>query len=453
MTLQSHTLPHPPTAPGLPVIGNMIPFQAAKGIPVDFMQQTLEKYGDLVHFKVMNRSIYLIGTPDLAHEILLKRVNEFHKTGVLSVKPIGLGRFLGHGILTADHAEWKPQRKLIQPLMHAKHIMQYAETMACFGEQLLSEWQDGTERDIQADMTQVTMWIIAETMFGMNITQSPAIEAAGEAAQRISVADLITPLPSWLTKGRDREAVEINDVLTQVVDDFMAERRAQGETDRHDLLTLLMNTRDENGEPMSDEFVRDNILTLFLAGHETTANTLTWAFYYLAKHPDIAEQLHREVDEVLGGRMPTLDDLPRLPYTLMVIKETMRIQPTVSVFPRTIVDDLELGGYQLTGGGVVFISPYILHHDPRWWSSPETFDPIRFSAENEPNIPKYAYLPFGGGPRVCIGNHFSLMESQILLALITSRYSLSLDPEAVIKPLRQITTSPIGGLPMRLHRR
>jgi len=447
------TLPQPPTAPGLPLIGNALSFRAAHGIPIDFMQKTMRQYGDLVHFKVMHLSFYLVSTPDLVHEVLLKRVNEFHKTGAISTKPIGLGRFLGNGILTADHAEWKPQRKLIQPLMHTKHITQYGETMARFGEQLLSDWQDGSERDIHADMTQVTMWIIAETMFGMNVNQTPAMESAAESAQRITVADLTTPLPDWLTKGRDREATQTNDIMTQLVDDFMAERRTKGETGRHDLLTLLMETRDEDGQPMPDDFVRDNILTLFFAGHETTANTLTWVFYYLAKHPEIEAELQREVDTVLGGRLPTLADLPNLPYTLMVIKETMRIQPTVSAFPRTIVDDLELGGYQLKGGAVVFVSPYILHHDPRWWSDPQTFDPTRFSAENEPNIPKYAYLPFGGGPRICIGNHFSLMESQILLALIASRYTLSLIPGAVVEPLRHITTSPKDGLAMRLHRR
>jgi len=451
--MTTQTLPQPPTAPGLPLIGSAITFQQANGLPVDFMEQAVQNHGDVVHIKVLNKNIYLIGHPDLVYEVLLKRVSEFHKPSAISTKPIGLGRFLGNGILTADHAEWKPQRKLIQPLMHTKHITQYGETMARFGEQLLSDWQDGSERDIHADMTQVTMWIIAETMFGMNVNQTPAMESAAESAQRITVADLTTPLPDWLTKGRDREATQTNDIMTQLVDDFMAERRTKGETGRHDLLTLLMETRDEDGQPMPDDFVRDNILTLFFAGHETTANTLTWAFYHLAKNPEALATLQREVDGVLGGRLPTLADLPNLPYTMMVIKETMRIQPVVSAFPRAILEDLTLGGFTLKRNSLVFISPYIMHRDPRWWSDPETFDPTRFSAENEPNIPKYAYLPFGGGPRVCIGNHFSLMEAQILLAVITSRYSLQLALGQTVKPQHQITTSPKGGLPMRLHRR
>jgi cytochrome P450 len=435
------------------LIGSAIAFQKANGLPIDFMQKALHDHGDVVHIKVMSKNLYLIGHPDLVYEILLKRVNEFHKPSVISKKPLALSRFLGHGILTVDHQEWKPQHKLIQPLMHAKRIMSYAGTMAQFGEKLLALWQDGAQRDIHADMTQVTMWIIAETMFGMNVDQTPQIEAVSEAAQRLSIADFISPLPIWLTKGRDREAKDINRVLTGLVDRFMAERRAQGDVERLDLLSLLMDTRDEDGNPMPDEFVRDNILTLFFAGHETTANTLTWAFYYLAKNPEILKTLQNEVDSVLGGRLPTLDDLPRLPYTMMVIKETMRVQPTVSAFPRAITEDVTLGGFKLKANSLVFLSPYTMHHDPRWWSNPETFDPTRFSAENEPNIHKYAYLPFGGGPRVCIGNHFALMEGQILLAVIASRYTLHLTPNQVVEPQNHITVSPKNGLPMRLEKR
>ncbi len=288
----------------------------------------------------------------------------------------------------------------------------------------------------------------------MNVDQTPTIQAASDAAQRLSMADFISPLPTWLTKWRDHEAEGINAVLTGLVEDFMQRRREQSaDVERHDLLSLLMDTRDENGQPMSDEIVRDNILTLFFAGHETTANTLTWTFYHLAKNPEVLATLQREVDSVLGGRLPTLDDLPHLPYTMMVIKETMRIQPVVSAFPRAILEDLTLGGFTLKANSLVFLSPYIMHRDPRWWSNPEIFDPTRFSAENEPNITKYAYLPFGGGPRVCIGNHFSLMEAQILLAVITSRYSLQLALDQTVKPQHQITTSPKDGLPMRLHRR
>jgi cytochrome P450 len=447
------TFREPPTAPGLPLIGNAITFMTSNGLPVPFMKEAAAKYGDLVRLSVGKQNMYLASHPDLVHEVLVKRVNEFHKPGKASEKPLGLSRFLGDSILTADHDEWRPQRKLIQPLMHTKQIANYAETMGRFGQKLLDLWQNGAERDIHADMMQVTMWIIAETMFGMDVTQTPTLAAAADDAQAITVADLKSPLPAWMTHGRDRQADEINTILTDLVNHFMAERRAYQGSERHDLLSLLMDTRDEEGRPMSDEFVRNNILTLFFAGHETTANTLTWAFYYLDKNPEVAAKLQDEVDTVLNGRVPTLDDLPNLPYTLMVIKETMRLEPTVAIFPRYVPEDTALGEYQIKGDSIVLLPPYVLHHDPRWWSQPDQYDPTRFSAENEPNIPKYAYLPFGGGPRICIGNHFALMEAHILLALLVSHYRLHLASEKHIEPVRQVTTSPEGGLHMRLEKR
>ncbi len=452
-TASQPTLRRPPLAQGLPLIGNAIPFMTAKGLPIDFMNEAAARYGEIVQFKVGKQSFYLVSDPDLVHEILVKRVNEFHKAPVGLETPKGLGRFLGEGILTADHEAWRPQRKLIQPLMHTKHIVSYADTMARFGQKLVDLWADRAERDIHADMMQVTMWIIAETMFGMDVTQTPALASAGHDAQTIAVADLKSLLPEFLTHGRDRQAVEVNKVLTDLVQHFIDERRTHGNEDRSDLLSLLMETRDEDGQPVSDEYVRNNILTLFFAGHETTANTLTWTFRYLDQHLEVVARLQQEVDTVLGGRLPTLEDLPNLPYTLMVIKETMRIEPTVAAFPRFISVDTSVGDYQLEANSVIFISPYVLHHDPHHWSDPHQFDPEHFNAENEPKIPKYAYLPFGGGPRVCIGNHFALMEAQILLAVITSHYDLHLTSDNAVEPVRLITSSPEGGLPVRVERR
>ncbi|MBX3083478.1 MAG: cytochrome P450 [Anaerolineae bacterium] len=446
-------LHEPPSVPGLPLLGNMIPFIRTQGLPIDFMREAAAQYGDLVRLKVGGDTFYLIAHPDLVHDVLVKRINDFDKVSGAAEKPVALARFLGNSILTANYEDWRPQRKLIQPLMHTTHIRSYANTMAQFADKMTSQWQDGAVRDMHVDMMQVTIWIIAETMFGTDVTHTPELQEVAQAAQAIAVSDLTSPLPAALTHGRDRKAEQVNAVLTNIVQRFMAERGAQGNTDRHDLLALLMETRDEDGQPMSDEFVRNNILTLFFAGHETTANTLTWALYYLDKNPAVAAELHKEVDAVLGGRLPTLDDLPHLPYTAMVINETMRNEPTVAVIPRFVMNDTELGGYHLKGGSVAFVSPYILHHDPRWWTHPDQFDPTRFSAENEPNIPKYAYLPFGGGPRVCIGNHFALMEAQILLATFASRYQFSLMPGTAVEPIRQVTTSPKHGLPMRLTRR
>lgn len=411
------------------------------------------EHGDVVHFKAMKQSFYLVSDPALVRQVLLERVQDFYKPDALAGKPRGLARFLGKSILTSGLEEWRPQRKLIQPLMQHNHIAQYAHTMVGMGERLLTHWQNGETRDLHKDMTQVTMWIIAETMFGLDVTRSAELEEMGRLAQRIVIDELISPIPGWFV-GREKKSAEINTALTALVAQFMAEHRAQNNPARHDLLSILLETRDENGQPMSDQFLRDNILTMFFAGHETTANTLTWALYYLSQNPAILKELEREVDTILTDqRLPTLDDLPKLPYTLMVIKETMRIQPIVPMIPRVLAGDTSLGNYHLRAGAFVLISPYVLHHDPRRWTNPDTFDPTRFSAENESKIEKYAYLPFGGGPRICIGNHFALMEAHFLLALIVSRYRLSLAPGTNIIPLRQITCEPKDGMPMIVTRR
>ncbi|MFN8528132.1 MAG: cytochrome P450 [Anaerolineae bacterium] len=446
-------LQSPPTVSGLPFLGNAPAFIAANGIPVEFLQKAQQDCGDIAHFKVMSQSFYLVSSPELVREILVERVKDFHKPEAVSEKPRLLGRFLGHGILTADYEEWRPQRKLIQPLMHTKYIEQYADTMAQMGNRLLSEWQHGEERNIHADMTRVTMWIIAETMFGISPEQTTSLDEAVSAGQKIVIDDLVSPIPSWLT-GRNAQADKLNTQLTELVKRFISDHRADPYAEHKDLLSLLLATRDENGQPPSEEFLRDNILTMFFAGHETTANTLTWALYYLSQHPSTLSQLQQEVDSVLSpDRLPTLADLPNLPYTLMVIKETMRIQPTVGAFPRIILEDVTLGDYQLKANSTVLISPYVLHHDPRRWVLPEVYDPNRFSAECETIIAKYGYLPFGGGPRVCIGNHFALMEAQILLSLIVRHYQMHLMPDAKIEPLHHVTAYPKHGLPMRLEKR
>lgn len=444
----------PPTLPGLPLFGNTFAFVNSGGMPVETFRRAIQQHGDIVRLRAAGRTIYLVSHPALIQEILVKRVKDFHKPIVLSKTPQGLDRFFAGGILTSDYPEWRPQRKVIQPLMHTKHIESYAETMARFGELLLSRWQDRETRDIHDDMTQVTIWVIAETMFGMDVKHTPELSMAGKLAQEVTVADITLPLPEWMIRDRNRKADKVNDIMTALVTRLMNERRANRDLEnRKDLLTLLMQTTDDENNPMPDQFIRDNILTLFFAGHETTANTLVWAFHYLDLNPHILDALHTEVDTVLNGRAPTLADLHHLPYTLMVIKETMRIEPTVAIIPRALLEDVELGGYRLEKDSIVFIPPYIVHRDPRWWNKPENFDPNRFSEANELNIPKYAYLPFGGGPRICIGNHFSLMEAQILLAMMVSRYRLRHAPGVEIVPLRQVTTFPKNGMPMVVNLR
>ncbi len=279
------------------------------------------------------------------------------------------------------------------------------------------------------------------------------LDDLSKRAQAIAMADTVMDLPGPFGRWRDRSAQAVNAELDALVDEIVAERKRKGHDGTQDLLWLLMQTRDEDGNPASADFIRNNILTLYFAGHETTANTLTWTLYLLEQHPAVKAKLHAEVDRVLGGRTPTLADLPDLPYTEMVIKEAMRYEPTVSVIPRYITEDLELGGYALKGNSLVLTSPYQAHHDPRWWDAPERFEPERFAPENEAKLHKFAYWPFGGGPRICIGNHCAMMEAHILLAQMVSRWDFALEPGFQPAPLRQITTAPANGLRMRVSRR
>ncbi|MEL6309663.1 MAG: cytochrome P450, partial [Chloroflexota bacterium] len=336
----------PPDVSGLPIVGRAFDFLRANGIPLDVLRRLHEEHGDVVRFNVMNRPFHLVVNPELTHEILVKRISEFPKPSAVTDQSMGITRFLGMGILTAGYDEWKPQRKLMQPFMHRTHIESYADTMGALGEKLLDTWQDDSERNIHSDMHKVTMWIIAKTVFDLDVDELQDFEAIVKEIQQIILDDMISFLPAKLS-GRDAKAARLNDTLTAFVDEMIAKRKVDTVRAGDDLLSLLLATTDEAGQALSDTFIRDNILTMFFAGHETTANTLTWAFYYLSQNPDVLATLQAEVDTVLAdGRTPTLADLPDLPYTLMVIKETMRIQPTIPVIPRALPKTTMLGDYQ-----------------------------------------------------------------------------------------------------------
>ncbi len=442
------TLSEPPGPNGAERLRMAKAFLSRHGIPMIYLRYLSNVYGDVVRLKLGSRTLYLVTHPDLAQELLVRRYQEFHKPSAAGGPPRQLSRFLGSGILTADHDAWRPQRRLIQPLMHAVHIRSYADTMTQQAEAMMNTWRAGETRDVHADMNQVTMWIIAETMFGTKPENTADIHHLMNMAQAIAVGDLQNLLPWRDLFGRiNRRVAHINTTFDKMVRQLIDERAGQSDS-RNDLLTLLINSVDEKGEPVSYEFIRDNILTLFVAGHETTANTLTWALYYLAHNPAALARLRAELDAALAGRAATLADLAALPYTEMVLKETMRIEPTVSLVPRYIPENTTLGGYQLSAGSVVLVSIYCMHHDERWWDAPEEFRPERFAPAQEEQREKHAYLPFGSGPRICIGNHFAMMEAHIILATLLARWDFALNQPAEVERVRLVTTSPQGGLRM-----
>lgn len=444
----THNLSIPPTPDEGWFGGHILQYH---GNPLPFLLDNMHQYGGIAHFRVFKYHFYQVNDPELISEVLLKKAKSFQKSALY--KKV-LGEYLGNGLLISDGDFWKRQRKLSQPAFHTGRIHAYAETMTDYALKLCEQWQVGETVNIAEDMMRVTLFIVAKTLFHTDV--SDEAKEVGDAMdvmlhQVIEASRKVVRLPDWMPtpqKFRKQQAIETLDKITM---DLINARRDSGK-DAGDLLSMLLMVKDDDGVGMTDTEVRDEVLTLFLAGHETTANALTWTFYLLSQHPQIEAKVVDEIQSVLGNRPPTLDDLKNLPYTLMVFKEAMRLYPPAWGFSRQAIEDVEIGGYIIPQKWDVLIVPYVIHRDPNLWHDPETFDPERFSPENEKQIPRYAYLPFGGGARVCIGNSFALMEGHIVLVTVLQRYKLQLVQENV-EPEPLVTLRPKGGLHMKVTAR
>jgi cytochrome P450 len=422
-----------------------------QGNPLEAFRKLCDEYGETYMFQFGEGRGYMTSNPDLMHEVMVTKASSFQKDRDLKNKKVGLARFLGNGLLTSDGEFWKRQRKLAAPALHIKRIAAYAETMVDYTLKMLDSWRDGARLDISHEMTNLTMMIVAKSLF--NVDASRDAERVGAAVEVVqTVAGRVQMIPAWVPTPSELRKRHARRELDEIIYRLIADWRAKGE-DNGDLLSMLLLAEDDNGDHMTDEQARDEIVTLFLAGHETTANALNWTFTLLAQNPDVEAKLHDELDSVLGDRPPTLADLGNLPYTDMVIKESMRIYPPAWIVGREAIEDVEIGEYFVPKGSQMNLIFYFAHHDPRLWDAPEAFRPERFSPANEGNINKRAYTPFGGGLRVCIGNSFAMMEARLLLATIAQRYSLSLTPGQQVEMNPMITINPLGGLPMTLHAR
>jgi cytochrome P450 len=326
---------------------------------------------------------------------------------------------------------------------------------------MLDEWRDGQELDVAEAMSALTMLIVARTLFGADrVAMKDTAERIGAAIHVIQAAadkEFQAPLvlPEWLPTTLNRQRRAAREVLYEIIDRLIADRRAGSDAaDSGDLLSMLLLSRDEAGDRMSDDEVRDQLVTLFVAGHETTSNALTWTWYLLSQNPTVEARLHEEVDAALGDRPPALPDLPHLPYTMQVLKESMRLYPPAWVVNvRRAAADTTLGPYAVRRGDQLWLSPFVMHRRPAFFPDPERFDPDRWTPERERALPKFAYMPFGGGPRVCIGNGFALMEAHLIVAAVARRYRLRLRPGHPIALNAQITLSNHGGMPMTAARR
>jgi cytochrome P450 len=419
---------------------------------LEYYRRCALEHGDIFAIRFVLRRIYIINHPDLVEEVLVTHSRQYRKHFGLRINP---GVF-GNGLLASEGDFWLRQRRLIQPVFARQRLVEFGTEMVAAGERLLSRWAPGQGVDIEAEMMRLTMDITARTLFGADASADADTVSESIGVLQDTFTQLFTrPLPPmlWLptpTSLRIRRALRRLDAL---IYRFIAERRAATE-ERNDLLSLLLRARDaDDGKAMSDRQVRDEAMTLFLAGHETTALVLSWIWYLLARHPEAEARLVAEWREVLGGRNPTPEDIPRLRQTEMVIQEGMRLYPPAAAFGREALEETTLGGYRVPRGTSIVMCPWLLHRDPRWWQEPEAFRPERWAQGHPEGTPKYAYVPFGGGPRLCIGNSFAMMEAMLLLPMIGQRYRFTIPPGHTVEPFFTFTLRLKNGLPTTLQPR
>ena len=411
----------------------------------------VQTYGDVVRMPVVI-DMYLVTHPDLVKHVLQDNHLNYGKGfNYRRMEP-----FLGKGLLTAEGDEHLRNRRLVQPAFHRQRIAGFADLMAGHTARMLTRWEPGTKLDLHGEMMKLTLAVVGDALFSTDISARAddvgralcdVLEITNHRFESIFVAPKFFPSPQNL---RFRRSLAVLDTL---VNDLVSARRKGGEV-KQDLLAMLMEARTEDGnEGMSDRQLRDEVMTMVLAGHETTANALTWAFYLLSTHPEVERRLVAEVGAALEGRTPTLGDLPKLPYTKQVLEETMRLYPPAWAVGRQTIQDDEIGGYHVPKGTDVMLFPFLTHRDARFWDNPEGFDPDRFTPEAVAKRHKFAYFPFAAGPRMCIGSAFAMMEMQLVLAMVVQKFRVDLIAGQVVIPEPRVTLRPKNGLFVTLKKR
>lgn len=420
--------------------------------PLAFLSHCASEYGDLVELNFAGFPVFLLNHPDLIEEVLVTKNRAF-------LKGRGLGRtreVLGNGLLTSEGEFWRRQRRLAQPAFHNQRILHYGEIMQRRTAQMLDRWQDGQTLDAHVAMMDLTMEIVAEALFSADVSGDANLvsQAMNVMLENFSRRNRQFFIPDWLPTPSRRKFLHSVKQLDRIVYGFIQARRS-GQTGAGggDLLDMLLAARDEENTGMTDKQLRDEVMTLFLAGHETTANALSWTWLLLSQNPEVEARLHRELDRALEGRPPSVSDLPALPFLEQVINESMRLYPPAWVIGRQAIEDVQIGGVTFPKDAGVLMSQWVMHHDPRYYPEPEQFNPDRWAYSSTPKIPQYAYFPFGGGPRLCIGRPFALQEAALVLAGVGQRYRLELVPGQTITPRPSITLRPGGGVRVVLHRR
>lgn len=446
-------LPHtaPPGPRGHLLLGVAGDFQRD---PLGFFSALTRQYGDIVHYRFVFWPVYQISHPDDVKRVFHDNYRNYDKD-TFFYKP--LRPFLGQGLITNDGDSWLKQRRLMQPAFHRQRLASFGQLMSDATLAMLDRWQMRAQReqplDIADEMMRLTLRIVGQALF--NIDLSNETDALGQSFTRLSKlmreSMLSVPIPLSIPTRRNRSIKTTIHTLDAIMYGIISERRKLN-TDTGDLLSMLLEARDkETGDMMNDQQLRDEMITLLFAGHETTANALAWTWYLLSQHPEVERRLHVELDEVLAGQRPSVEHLPHLPYSRMVLDEALRLYPPLYATNRKAIADDELRGYHIPANSMIMVCPYLTHRHPAFWEQPERFDPERFTPQRSAGRPEYAYFPFFRGPRMCIGNNFALMEAQLVLATIAQHYQLRLVPGHLVEPEPLLTLRPRGGLPMTLH--
>jgi cytochrome P450 len=450
---QGRPLLHPPgRPPGPSPLAGVRTFLRLIRHPLEMFKEAAT-YGDVVFLPALWRRVYFINHPDYIRDMLVTSAQQFEKSpAIKSMKPV-----LGEGLLTSEREFHLRQRRLAQPAFHRERIAGYGRVMAALANTWRGRWKNGGAIELHSELMGLTLAVVGKTLFDYDLTvDSGHIARSLETFLQMFRFMMMPgarkierlPLPAMLRLKRARESVDA------IVYRIIRERRAEGR-DHGDLLSMLLAAQDVEGDggSMTDKQLRDESLTIILAGHETTANALTWAFYLLAQNPEAEARLHAELDRVLNGRLPAADDLPALTYTDKVFAETLRLYPPAYAMGRWSLEEHAFGAYRIPKHSVVLTSQWVMHRDPRFYPEPERFDPERWTPEARAARPKYAYFPFGGGNRLCIGESFAWMEGVLILATLAQQWRMRVAPDYKPELWPAITLRPRNGLPVTLERR
>jgi cytochrome P450 len=445
----------PPGPSSLELLGQLRKIQ--RNAP-EYLLDAARRYGDLVFFDVPKNPAYFINQPDLIKHVLLDNHRNYSKD---TIQYNSLSEITGKGLLTSDGSFWLRQRRLAQPAFARQRLMKLDEVVSPAAQAMLDRWEEnartGDPLDVDGEMMRLALEVVGKALFNIDLSRDAkrlvdaVLTALDYIVGRARNPTSLSSLPFFTTprKARFKAAVSTLDLT---VYQMIAERQDAGDPG-DDLLGMLLKARDpETGSPMTPEQVRDEVITILIAGHETVASALTWTWYLLAKQREQWEQLHSEVTGVLGMNLPTTTGLKDLPFTSQVFSEALRLYPPAWLMTRKAIEADQIKECPIPTGALIIISPYTIHRHPVFWDNPESFDPSRFSPEQEKNRPRFAYIPFGGGPRLCIGDQFAMIEAQLIMAMVMQRFRLELLPHRPVEADPLVTIRPKHGLPMKVVR-